>query len=258
MAMQHLENELRKRGDSDFAMIVNGLKNAFKRRHNGQDDIIFPTSMDVSDEINKIQKEHIVELDIQAEWANQTQRYIELGFHREIGLSAEDYLSSLPKFEPQPKSFTGRFDIPILVETRIAPQRQAELAGLSYRLGNFNICDWEKDPGKYKTPDAPYVAWVQDGKKNVKKSVRYIRKTFETDERGATIYDGIALWIAYPSILSDHFIDLPGTSFGTDAKGAPYIRDAYIGPGVNDDYIDLGSKLGFGSASCGRVDVTKG
>lgn len=197
--------------------------------------------------------ERIDSINLDLEWKRQSGRYVELGFHKELGLSEENYLASLSRFEPQPEVFVGRFDIPILVETRIAPKRQAELAGLNYLLRGLNVHDWEDDPKKYKTPKIPYTTWMQDGKKNLKRSVRDVRRTLEADERGATEYDGIARWIANPSVLEDHNIDLPGTSVGSD--NAPYL-DRWGGrPGVDCwgrvDNVDPR----YGSASCGRVGI---
>jgi hypothetical protein len=78
-------------------------------------------------------------IDLSKEWENQGKRYVELGFHKELGMSSEEYLASLPRFEPQPEKFQGRFDIPLLVETRIKPAKQAELAGLPYYLSDLNV-----------------------------------------------------------------------------------------------------------------------
>lgn len=191
-------------------------------------------------------------LNLFAEWERQTERYVELGFHKELGLTGEEYLVSLPQFEPQPKTFAGRFDIPLLVETRIPPSRQAQLAGLQYYLGDLNVHDWETDPKKYKTPDMPYTTWMQDEMKNLNKSVSYVRQHFASDERGATLLDGIALYIVNPNMLKNHAIDLPGTS--VDAVSAPCLKLWGSRPAV--DYAPVGSSFpGFGSASCGRNEA---
>ena len=195
-------------------------------------------------------KTAVPEINLDAEWQRQAGRRIELGFHTEIGLSEEDYLASLPKFEPQPEAFRGRFDIPVFIETRIAPKRQAELAGLTYYLSDLNVRDWEDDPKGYKTPANPYATWMQDGKKNLNKSVSTVRKNLAPDERGATEIDGISLFIANPEILKDHYIDFPGTSVGADY--APYLSRWGGGPEVSCGRVDFADSS-YGSASCGRV-----
>ena len=189
-------------------------------------------------------------LNLNQEWMRQSQRYIDFGFHTKLGLTEEEYLDSLPKFEPQPEAFKGRFDIPVIVETRILPQEQAALAKLNYYLGELKIADWSKDPNKYKTPDKPYTTWMQDGKGNLNKSVENVRKALAKDERGASIFDCIALFIARPEILKDHSIDLPGTSVGS-------VDAACLGVWFDRPEVCYGrvghANPGFVSASCGRV-----
>lgn len=200
--------------------------------------------------IQEISDEEIDRAKLSLEWQRQARRYVKLGFHTELGLSPEDYLASLPKFEPQPESFRGRFDIPVLVETRIALFRQAELARLAYYLGGLNVRDWESDPSGYKTPDSPYTTWMQDGKTNLGRSVRAVRRTLEPDERGATVHDGVALWIVTPDLLNDHYVDLPGTSVESDF--APYLHQWHGEPEVSYVLVDFALSE-FGSPSCGRV-----
>lgn len=182
------------------------------------------------------------EISLDDEWQRQAQKYIELGFHTERNLSAEDYIASLPKFEAQPKAFAGRFDIPVLVETRITPQRQSELAGLPYHLEGYDVKDWEGDPKDYRTPDAPYATWIRG-----KRKFDDIRNTLETDERGGTEYDGVALWISKPGL----YVSLPGSSVESDR--VPFI-DVW---GVRSRpyyYFVHSARSEFVFVSCGRVE----
>lgn len=181
------------------------------------------------------------EISLEEEWQRQAGRFIKLGFNRELDLSAKKYLASLPKFEPQPESFSGRFDIPVLVETRIAPSRQADMAGLPYYFGGLNIRDWESDPSGYRTSISPYTVWMQDGKKNLGRSVKGVRKTLKPDERGATEYDGVALLIANPTVLKDHYIDLPGASVGS---GRAAVSASVVWPAWGE--LPLGWRCFFG------------
>jgi len=185
--------------------------------------------------------------DVEKEWQIQAEKYIGLGFHKELGMSEAEYKSSLPQFESQPEAYIGRFDIPLLVETRIPAERQAELAGISVYYSYSR--DWEGDPEGYKTPTVPYTTWVQDGTKNLNKSVGKVRDNLVVDERGGTEFDGIALYIKDPEILEDHALDLPGTSVGSVLvaylsrwDGEPKLRDHLVG-GAGPD---------LGSVSCGR------
>lgn len=195
------------------------------------------------------------ELDPKAEWRRQANRYIELGFHRMLEVSEDEYLTSLPRLGAQPRRFAGRFDVPVIVERRINPFIQARMAGLSYDDFYLGPEDWEGDPKSYKTPDVPYVTWMQLGRKNISKSIEAVRKNLAPDERGATIHDGIALFITRLSLLKEdsvsYFIDLPGTSSGRmDLSLVRYIRRNQGIPRIKLGYFS--GRLNGGSATCGR------
>ena len=187
--------------------------------------------------------------DLEGEWQRQAENFIRLGFHKALRMREGRYVDSLPHFSPQPENFKGRFDIPLLVETRLPVPQQARLAKVTYYLEGLNVRDWEEDPLGYQTLDHPYTTWVQDGKKNLKVSVENVRAELESDERGGTEYDGIAFYIHHPEILEDHFIDLPGTSVG--AGGAPCLGVFGGEPELNGNFVDDASPR-FGSLSCGR------
>lgn len=190
-----------------------------------------------------------VEITLEAEWERQAQKYISLNYHKELGLSKQEYRDSLPKFSPQPEAYRDRFDIPVIVETRISPKRQCELAGIKYYLWGLPVSNWPDHPKGYKTPNTPYVAWMQNGNKNKGKSVEKARKELAKYERGATVFDGLALYISHPEILNNHYVYLPGTKVGSEHaarlglwSGRPGLDDGWVG------YADPG----WGSASCGR------
>lgn len=189
------------------------------------------------------------ELDLDAKWSRQTQRFLELGFHNELKLSKREYLDSLPKFRTQPEQFLGRFDIPVIVETRIPVKRQCELVGIKYFLDGLEVVDWADDPKGYRTSDKPYVAWLQDGEKNLNKAVQAVRKKLVEDERGGTEFDGVALYTAHPQVLEHHFLDLPGTMAGSFST--PFLHLWHSLPRLSCSCPDQALPL-FGSVTCGR------
>ncbi len=164
-------------------------------------------------------------------------------------MTKKEYSLSLPSFTLQPVAYKNRFDIPLLVERRIPVARQCELAGVTYFLGGLNVRDWSEDPQGYKTPEKPYVTWVQDGSANLDRSVENVRSRFVEDERGGTEFDGIALYIAHPEILENHYTDLPGTSVGPG--GTPWVGLWDGEPKLDYDWVGAAAP-GFGSVSCGR------
>jgi len=186
--------------------------------------------------------------DLSIEWERQVKGYFKLGFHKELNLSEEEYRDSLPKFTPQPEAYKGRFDIPVLVETRIPVKKQAELAGLRYYSAEA-VRDWEDDPKGYQTPETPYITWMQDGRNYRKWTVDNFRRAMAEDERGATEFDGVALFIKNPKILQHHSIDLPGTSVGSVRAACLLLW--FDEPGLRA-YLVGNAHPNFGSASCGR------
>jgi hypothetical protein len=179
-------------------------------------------------------------------------KYQEMEFHKHKTLNVskgrlKDMIMEL--VSPQPESFKGRFDIPVIVFGQIPVEDQAKLAGVNYYLKGLNVRDWEEDPRGYRTPKGAYMTWIQDGSKNLKRSVEIVRSTLDPDERGATEHDGIGLYIARPNILTDHYVDLPGTSVGSDS--AACLKLWFAGPALRYDLAGLADPK-FGSATCGR------
>lgn len=183
-------------------------------------------------------------------------RYQDMGFykHRQLQVSKgslKDLIMGNEWFDPQqPESFIGRFDIPVIVFGHITVKDQAKLAGVDYHLEGLNVRDWKGDPRGYKTPESVYMTWMQDGQKNLKRSVKRVRSTLDPDERGATIHDGIGLYIARPNILKDHYIDLPGTSVGF--SHAASLELCYSRPGLGYHLAFFKTDPMFGPATCGR------
>lgn len=191
------------------------------------------------------------DLDLQAEWQRQANRYVEFKYHTELGMTPEEYLETLPKFAVQPEAFKGRFDTPLLVETRIGIYRQYELAGFRDMLKGFvlDVQNWPNDPKNYKTPENPYTAWVNDPAINRNRKVTDVRETLAEDERGGTRFDGIALYIANPKKLEEIFIDLPGDLVGSD--GAPGLSISQGKPILYCYWLGI-AESGWGSLTCGR------
>lgn len=189
------------------------------------------------------------EIPLEEEWQRQSRRFVELGFHEELGLTGEEYIATLPKFEPQPEEWKGRMDTPVIVEIRISPKRQSELAGLKYFLEGVDKADWNKTLKGYIAPEGPYAVWLDDGRNHMKKSVKDVRKNLKADELAGAELDGIALYVSNPKILEHHFLDLPGTSVESDGAAGLRLWDG--GPEVFCSFVG-GAHPRFGSVVRGR------
>lgn len=257
MAMQHSEHELIRLGDSDLAQIVNGAHEAFKKRHPELGDIAFPVNgtanVAKSPEDPVVSKAETVkiypEISLEEERERQIKGFIGLGFHTKLGKTEEEYAMRFPRFTSQPESFRGRMDTPVLVETEISPKDQCGLAGIPYFLDGLSKTDWNQSLKDYTIPEAPYAAWLDDGRNHINKKVKDVRSNLKSDEIGGTELDGIDLYISNRKILEHHFLDLPGTS--VESVSAAYLRLWDDEPGLYCRFVGSAGP-GFGSVVRGR------
>lgn len=149
-------------------------------------------------------------VDLNQEWERQAQNLARL-FAKELEFKTpEEYIATLPKFEPQPEEYKGRLDIPVIVETRIPLKRMLELAGLvNYYVNVDIVTDWGE--GGFATPSTTYTSWINNRTSDLGNSVNAVRKSLKVDERGANIYEGIALYLRDPKILDNPYLALPGS-----------------------------------------------
>lgn len=204
-----------------------------------------PSSMS---EEGRLKKEKI---DLSQEWNRQAQNLASL-FALELKFKTfKDYIATLPKFEPQPEEYGGRLDIPLIVETRVPLERMLKLAGVDADSSVDSIACW-KEEDQFKTPNnSPYTTWVNDGTPNLWKSVKKVRQSLRDDERGANIYDGIALYVKDPKILDNHGLVLPGFS-RVDSNGVPVLQYSNGKLGLGSIWIDSGVGVLLGSVVAGR------
>ena len=206
-----------------------------------------PESFSVESQLAKTETIKIYpEISLEEEWNRQSQNLAAL-FVKELGLTNEQYIASLPKFELQPKEYKGRLDIPVIVETRVPLEKMLKLVGINKYFNVGLIKEWEKD--KFETPKTPYTTWLNDSSINLNKSVDTVRKGLKSDERGGTVFDGIALYLRDPKILEHHFLDLPGSQVVSGR--APYLNRWNEQPRLNHFWTAHASPNG-GSVVAGR------
>lgn len=160
--------------------------------------------------------------DPDTEWQRQAGGLVAAGFAAELGLSAAEYLESLPRFTAQSPEYRGRFDAPVLVETRVSWERQYELFGI--RISPFMA----HFPQPVATgPDsahraAPYAAWFTKWGQRFPgpTSPDDARAALAPDEVGANLQEGGAVVHAFPELVaSARFFDLVGYVFPAAAVG---------------------------------------
>lgn len=168
------------------------------------------------------------------EWERQIGKFLKLGFHTRLGLSIEDYLSSMPRLQlPQDKSIES-FSRLVVVEPRIPPQLQLRLAGFYYHVVDTLVC-------QAKTSKNPYIALLQanDG--------RELQDIQAPDENSPTIQEGVAILIAHPEVIDGPPIAL----FGSKVY-------SLVGNGLQEKipctYKWSGGKAGIGSDVLGYLE----
>jgi len=113
-----------------------------------------------------------------------------------------------------------------------------------------NYLDLKKVKDAVKTPNKPYFVWMQDGALYTNKSPNQAVSMFSSNERGATLREGLFLILYYPEILKHHYIDLPGSRY--DRGDVPYLVDWGGDPQLRASSADNAFPR-YGSASSGSI-----
>lgn len=147
--------------------------------------------------------------ELQKEWERQVQKLISLDFHRHIGKSEFTYRKTLPPFFAQPATFTGRFDIPLLVDPRMSLKKLHKMLNIHPSIDEDLIVD------TIKPLEEPYTMWTHDANRYRQFSVKEAVKNFQPDEMVALQLEVTTLYLHHPEIFQDHGVDASGSLYGT-------------------------------------------
>lgn len=180
------------------------------------------------------QKEGIVLSILEAFLRRQIERYIQLGFHKALDMSEEEYRSSFSfsHLLLQPDSYRRRFDIFLTVDPRIPVVEQFERAGVH-----------EHKPDILASSDTvlvsskPYIAWVQTGRRYFGTKIQEAIKNFREIETGSPLIELAALFIQNPDILYPPINNgIAASAFEKDyvpllefAYGRTMVRNVWVG-----------------------------
>lgn len=192
---------------------------------------------------------------LDSQWCQQVDLLAYL-FAKPLGKSRWQYMDGLPQFPAQPKE---SLNIPTIVQTPRVDKgltlvRMLSILEVAHDEGTVKrFEDWKGDPAGFVTPDNPYSTWLSDGsrKPDFKPvSPTQVRQNLAEDERGGNVSDGLALArIAYPAVLRDHYLDLPGSQLGS--VGAPVLVLVDGRPWLYSDFVGRALPV-FGSVVAGR------
>lgn len=136
--------------------------------------------------------------DLDAEWSRLSSSFVRCGYHHELGMAEQDYLATLPRLGLQPPQYRGRFDVPLVVETRIPWERQAALAGVG--IGGNSATTPVYRP--VHEPATAYAGWFNAWGQRFPDPVAPAdaRVQLASDEVGATVHALIAMELAHPTL----------------------------------------------------------
>lgn len=140
-------------------------------------------------------KEPAVMPDLESIVARQVSRYIQLGFHTQLGESEDEYRAefALPKDIKQPESYKGRFDVLLVVDPRIHTVIQNRIAHISqFGINIDEIINLTEFPS-----NVPYAVWTHNGKKYSYYSVEKVLKLLADDELGSPVLEVTALYLQH-------------------------------------------------------------
>ncbi len=136
-------------------------------------------------------------------WWEQVDNFCWYNFHKELGFTESRYRNSLPRFFQQPKTYKERFDVPLIIETRIPLERQRELVGIILDPSDIDIHLGITDITP--VPDKPYTIWAQRAKKSQERTLMEAVRQFTDDEVGSplVLVEVISYFLNYPRLLRE-------------------------------------------------------
>lgn len=175
---------------------------------------------------------------------------IRAGYHTASGMSEANYRALWPKTVTQPPEYAGRFDQVLLVDRTIDSAQLLACGKIVEYITTVSCEDLVEAPkGKDGKPLSRYVAFFQDGRKNMDRTVEECRSGFEKDEVGLVTLEGLHLPVQYEKSLRHHAVDLSGSRYGEFR--APFVNwFAFDQPGLGAGAVQCGAS-GYGSASRG-------
>ncbi|MDF1497052.1 MAG: hypothetical protein P1P90_03245 [Patescibacteria group bacterium] len=164
------------------------------------------------------------------------------GIGRALGYSSyQKYLASIPGIPGRLRMKNGKFNRLVLVDTRAGLQKLCHLAGVFY------------DSTEHLDADSS-VRWMrcQDGRRYQNDTMIAADCSFQDDEDGLSLFEGICLYMQFPQVLCECFVILftepPNTSSNSadvailsiTELGVKVGRTRYV---TNDKYMGVASKL---------------
>lgn len=195
--------------------------------------IRLPRAVSRPDASEPIQEDTLAVLGLGFVVAACVDRFIELGFHEEMGQTQDEYRAKfiLSEGAKQPESYRGRFDVAVVVEPRIRLARLHERAGIRDYINTDNVTDITEYP-----KDCPYIIFTHDGQRYRPYSVEKALTLFEDDEVGTPQVEVTGFYLKHPEYLIRRGVDAAGSRYEGD--DVPFFDLFYGRPKVIARRID--------------------
>lgn len=180
-------------------------------------------------------------------------RLIRAGYHTvarapdgTIGMTASVYKKLWPKEVEQPAEYTGRFDGILLVDVTISQAELVSRGKIDTYVEPAACTDLVPAPTNADgTPIVRYVAFVQLGEKNLKRTVEDCTATFASDEVGLVTTEGLHLPVQHETYLRKWAVDLAGSRskslYAPCVRWFAFARPKFVADDVRNPHLSFGS-----------------
>jgi len=187
---------------------------------------------------------------LEAAVRKQVNQYIALGFHKEVYPNIEEVEAiaryranfTLPEGASQPEDYKGRFDVPLVVEPRLA----LSLQHANSKPPIQERCKTDNIQNLTEFPNTPYLVWTHNGQRYSKLSTEQTIHSLAGDEVGSPQIEVTALYLQHPEyfegkgykgaavIAIGSRCDVVWATLIDAYKGQPNVSSCWLGPMVTD------------------------
>ena len=197
--------------------------------------------------------------ELEGQFEDQVQRFVDLGFPKAAGISEEVFRSRLEPLREKLEELVGREfpagHIPFIVVPReklLALKKEIPLMEVDGKKGFTisNLSELKTADGVEIPESLAYLALdVENGKAMLGRIPDKAVKQFKKEGRSPlTAEEGVAVILQHPEILKDHYMDLPGSRRRGDEVAFLWLDEGK--PKLNWGWASS-SDAKWGSASCG-------
>jgi hypothetical protein len=140
--------------------------------------------------------------DVESEWRRQVQSHMHAGYHTALGVSATEYVESLPRPFAQPAGYRGRFDVPVLVEARLPWTTAAPMAGINIS-GHSRKFGYQPIDDGLAPPRRAFWAWFSGWGQRFPDPIApaAARYLLREDEIAGDVVEMVAMHLARPDLV---------------------------------------------------------